>query len=79
MSGYVAGIEMAVPDLKAAEILWKARDIVASYLSSHAGARSELLTQLDGLDWQSAVGSADIRRRLELLATAHPAHAAAAK
>ena len=32
MSGYVAGIELAVPDLKAAEILWKARDLVASYL-----------------------------------------------
>jgi pimeloyl-ACP methyl ester carboxylesterase len=67
MSGSVAGIDMAVRDLKDAQTLWKARDIVASYLTGPPGPRSELLTQLDGLDWQSAIGSADMHRRLEAL------------
>jgi pimeloyl-ACP methyl ester carboxylesterase len=67
MSGYVAGIELAVPDLKSALTLWKARDAVASYLARQPGVRSELLAELDGLDWQSAVGAADMPRRLEVL------------
>ena len=67
MSGYVGGIELAVPDLKSAAALWKAREIVASYLARQPGVRSELLAELDGLDWQSAVGSADMPRRLEVL------------
>jgi len=69
MSGYIAGHELASPDLNTALMLWKARGLVADYLSGGGGAvtRSEQLAQLADLDWAAVAGSSDMVRRLEVL------------
>ena len=40
MSGFVAGHELAAPELKAAEVLWKARQLVRDYLSVRRAGRA---------------------------------------
>jgi pimeloyl-ACP methyl ester carboxylesterase len=68
MSGYVAGHELASPDLKAALTLWKARELVRDYVAgTEPAARSQQAAQLDALDWPALAGSADMVRRLEAL------------
>jgi pimeloyl-ACP methyl ester carboxylesterase len=68
MSGFVAGFDRAAPELKAAEMLWKARDLVREYLGAgEQGLRTERLTQLDELDWGAVAASTDLVRRLDVL------------
>jgi pimeloyl-ACP methyl ester carboxylesterase len=68
MSGYVAGHEFAVAELKGAQTLWNARGLIRDYLTAALpAARSENAASLDALEWASAAGSADMIRRLELL------------
>jgi pimeloyl-ACP methyl ester carboxylesterase len=68
MSGYVAGHELAAPDLKTAEMLWKGRELVRSYLTANdQAARSERLAQLDGLDWGAVGAAVDMGRRLQVI------------
>ena len=68
MSGYVAGHELAAPELKAAATLWKARDLVRAYLvGTEPAARSEQTADLDSLEWGDVGGATDMIRRLELL------------
>ena len=68
MSGFVAGHDRAVPELKAAEMLWKARELVRDYLvAADQGPRAERLAQLDELDWGGVAASTDMVRRLDVL------------
>jgi pimeloyl-ACP methyl ester carboxylesterase len=68
MSGYVAGHELAAPDLKTAEMLWKVREFVRDYLTANdEGVRSQRLAQLDELDWGAVAASVDMGRRLEVI------------
>ncbi len=49
MSGYVVGHDMAVPDLKAAEALWQARDAARGYLTvAEPAERSGQAARLEG-------------------------------
>lgn len=67
MSGYVVGHEAAVADLNAADALWKARDLIASYLAGAEGAsREEILAQLDALAWPAGEADTPGYHRLEL-------------
>jgi dienelactone hydrolase len=68
MSGFVAGYELAAPELKAADVLWKARQYVRDYLSAgDQPVRAERLAQLGELDWGSLAASTDMLRRLDIL------------
>jgi dienelactone hydrolase len=68
MSGYVVGHDMAVTELKAAEVLWQARDAARGYLTGvEPSERSGQAARLEGLTWPAAVGITDPVRRLELL------------
>jgi dienelactone hydrolase len=68
MSGYIVGHDMAVADLKAAEVLWQARDAARSYLTgAEPSERSGHAARLEGLTWPAAVGVSDPVHRLELL------------
>jgi dienelactone hydrolase len=68
MSGYVVGHDLAVPDLKAAEVLWQAREAARGYLTGvEPSERSGQAARLEGLPWPAAVGVADAAHRLELL------------
>jgi pimeloyl-ACP methyl ester carboxylesterase len=68
MSGFVAGQDRAAPELKAAEMLWKARELVRDYLgATDQGLRTERMAQLDELDWGAVAASTDLGRRLEVL------------
>lgn len=68
MSGFVAGHDMASAEPKAADVLWKARQLVRDYLSTgEQGVRAERLAQLDELDWGALAASADMTRRLDVL------------
>ena len=50
--GLRRGHEFAVPDLKDAETLWKARDLVREYLDAgDAGGASEHTAKLESLEW----------------------------
>ncbi len=66
-SGFVAGIESAVPHLAEADALWRARDLIAAYLrSNREEAREAILAQLDALNWPPGPPEAPETRRLEL-------------
>ena len=68
MSGFVAGHELAAPELKTAEMLWKARELVRDYLSAgDPTLRAERLAQLDELDWGAVGADTDMVRRLEVV------------
>ena len=68
MSGFVAGHELAASELKTAEILWKARELVREYLTAgEQTMRAERLAQLDELDWAAVGASTDMVRRLEVV------------
>ena len=68
MSGYVVGHDMAVPDLKVAEVLWQAREAARGYLTgAEPSDRSGQAARLEGLPWPAAAGLADPVHRLELL------------
>jgi pimeloyl-ACP methyl ester carboxylesterase len=68
MSGFVAGHELAAPELKTADVLWKARQIVRDYLTTdEQGVRAERKAQLEELDWGALAASTDMVRRLQIL------------
>jgi hypothetical protein len=68
MSGFVAGHELAGPELNRAELLWKARDLIRAYVSTTEPAtRSEQIAALDALDWGLAGAASDMVKRLEIL------------
>ncbi len=68
ISGYVVGHDMAVPDLKAAEVLWQAREAARAYLTgAEPSDRSGQAARLEGLTWPAAPGVSDPVHRLELL------------
>ncbi|OJW19241.1 MAG: hypothetical protein BGO49_12155 [Planctomycetales bacterium 71-10] len=67
MSGFVAGLDAAVPHLVEADVLWTARDLIASYLrSGDDAAREAILADLDALNWPPGPPEAPNLRRLEL-------------
>ncbi|MGO9467438.1 MAG: alpha/beta hydrolase [Isosphaeraceae bacterium] len=68
MSGYVVGHESAVPNLKEAETLWKARALVREYLvGKDPAGRSNQAAAIAALDWPVAMDSAQAIHDLELL------------
>jgi pimeloyl-ACP methyl ester carboxylesterase len=68
MSGYVAGHELAARELKSAQTLWKARNLVREYLASALpGAGSEQVAALDTLEWTVVAGGSDMVRQLEIM------------
>ena len=78
MSGFVAGHDLAAPELKAAEMLWKARELVRDYLGAgDQGLRAERLAQLDELDWGAVAASADHGPPARCADADRPAHASA--
>jgi pimeloyl-ACP methyl ester carboxylesterase len=69
MSGFIAGHEFASPDLKAAEVLWKARSLIREYvLSQDQAVRSQRVADIEGLDWTGVGPSVDVGQRMEILA-----------
>src|SRR5262249_40487148 len=67
VSGYVVGHDMAVSDLKVAEVFWQAREAARGYLTGPEPERSGQAARLEGLPWPAAAGLADPVHRLELL------------
>jgi pimeloyl-ACP methyl ester carboxylesterase len=68
MSGFVAGSEAAVDDLKVANVYWQARGLVHDYLSGPQGDdRGQLLEKLDSLDWPAQPDSPEVLKQLELV------------
>jgi pimeloyl-ACP methyl ester carboxylesterase len=68
MSGYVAGSETATNDLNAAETLWKARDLLQDYLSSHdPSLRDERLESLNALTFPGSEERPEVVRKLDAL------------
>jgi pimeloyl-ACP methyl ester carboxylesterase len=68
MSGFVAGNDAASPDLKAAEVLWQARDLVRDYLAGiEASGREGLVAKLEALEWSGDGDGAPGSRKLELV------------
>ena len=66
MSGFVAGNEAAVTDLKTAETLWQARDLILGYLSSsEATGREDLVAKLEALPWPAEAGAPEGYRMLD--------------
>ncbi|WP_337175050.1 PHB depolymerase family esterase [Paludisphaera sp.] len=67
MSGYVVGIESAVPHLAEADALWTARDLIARYLrSDDEPTREAILADLDALKWPPGPPESPEIPRLEL-------------
>src|SRR5262249_53206118 len=68
MSGFVVGSEAAVADLKTADVLWQARDLVEAYLGGReGGGRAQLIEKLDALHWPGAAGSGEGLKKLDLV------------
>ncbi|MDR3619265.1 MAG: alpha/beta hydrolase [Paludisphaera borealis] len=67
MSGYVVGHEAAVSELDAADALWKARDLIATYLGDGEDAsREEILAQLNDVAWPGGETGVPGYHQLEL-------------
>ena len=63
-----SGTTAAVSDLKAAEVLWKARDLVHEYLAgAEPPERENIAGQLEELDWPAARARPRAIRKLDLL------------
>jgi acetyl esterase/lipase len=68
LSGYVIGPDAAVPDLSAAANLWKARDLVQSYLSSEDSAtRADLVEKLNAVELPDEPAQKASTRRLDVV------------
>jgi acetyl esterase/lipase len=68
MSGFVAGNDAAVPDPKAAETFWQARELVRDYLAAgEAAGRESTVAKLEALDWPGDGDGAAGSRKLELV------------
>jgi dienelactone hydrolase len=64
LTGWMLGSDAAVPDLAAAERLWKARELIADYLRSpDPELRSQRLASLQALEWVDKTNKA---HRLDL-------------
>jgi len=69
MSSYVSGADHATRDLAAAEVIWKARDLIRSFcLAGAPAAGSEHVSALNALPWAGVAGAGEMVDRLELLA-----------
>ncbi|MGP0066843.1 MAG: hypothetical protein ACLQGP_25040, partial [Isosphaeraceae bacterium] len=68
MSAYIVGQDDSSFDLKAADVLWQARDGVQTYLTGAGQSdRSTSAATIEGLAWNDLPGADDAIRRLELL------------
>ena len=68
MSSYVAGPDHATGELAAAEVMWKARDLIHEYLLGEvAAASSEQVAALGKLAWEAIPGGSEMAKRLEIL------------
>jgi pimeloyl-ACP methyl ester carboxylesterase len=69
MSSYVAGPDHATNELPAAEVMWKARDLIHRFCSGgEPAAQSESVAALAALPWTTVSGGGEMPQRLELLA-----------
>ncbi len=68
MSSYLAGPDHAVRELAAAEVIWKARELIHEYLLGDvAAASSEQVAALGKLPWEAVPGAGEMVKRLEIL------------
>jgi dienelactone hydrolase len=68
ISGFVAGSEAAVAELKSADALWQARDLVHDYLAGTEDlGRESLVAKLDALDWPLSEGAPEGYQKLDLV------------
>jgi pimeloyl-ACP methyl ester carboxylesterase len=68
VSGFAAGSEVAVAELKAAETLWQARELVHDYLAGlESTDRESLVAKLEALEWPGEEGAAEGIRKLDLI------------
>jgi pimeloyl-ACP methyl ester carboxylesterase len=68
MSGYVVGSDAAAPELRTADTLWQARDLVRDYLAgAEAAGRENILAKLEALDWPAEEGASEGFRKLDLV------------
>ncbi len=68
MSSYLAGADHGTRDLAAAEVMWKARDLVRGYLQgAEPAGSSEQVAALNKLPWETIEGASEMHERLELL------------
>ncbi len=75
MSSYLAGPDHAVRELAAAEVMWKARELIHEYLLGEvAAASSEQVAALGKLPWEAVPGAGEMVKRLEILSAIVLAH-----
>jgi pimeloyl-ACP methyl ester carboxylesterase len=68
MSSYLAGPDHSVREPAAAEVMWKARDLILEYMNGEEpAASSEQAAALAKLAWESVPGAAEMVGRLEIL------------
>jgi pimeloyl-ACP methyl ester carboxylesterase len=69
MSSYVAGPDHATNELPAAEVMWKARDLIRQFCVGDVPAgSSEQVAALGSLPWTTVTGGGEMPKRLALLA-----------
>ena len=68
MSSYAAGPDHATNELPAAEVIWKARDLIRSFcLAGEPATGSEHVSALNALPWAGVAGAGEMVERLELM------------
>ena len=68
MSSFLAGPEQATRELAAAEVMWKARDLILEYLTGEEpAATSEQAAALARLPWEAVPGAGEMVGRLAVL------------
>ena len=68
MSSYVAGADHSTRELAAAEVMWKARELVREYLQgAEPATSSEQVAALNKLPWEAVPGASEMAGRLAIL------------
>jgi pimeloyl-ACP methyl ester carboxylesterase len=68
LSGFAVGSEAAVSELKSAETLWQARELVHDYLAGQESTdRENTIAKLDALEWPSEEGAPEGFRKLDFV------------
>ena len=68
MSSHVAGADHSTRELAAAEVMWKARDLIREYLlGAEPAASSEQVAALNKLPWEAIEGGSEMAERLAIL------------
>jgi pimeloyl-ACP methyl ester carboxylesterase len=68
MSSYIAGPDHATNELPAAEVMWKARDLIRRFCAGGVAAgQSEHAAALAALPWAAVAGGGEMVQRLELV------------